>query len=86
MAISPQTPFELVKQSMEVLEFYRQFYASSELYQQKHQEVILLLRNRAEYFKGQSKHNDYKFLMLFAATLEVSNMAGEYVPYSGASA
>jgi len=86
MTTTVQTAHEVAKQAMEVLEFYRPFYASSEPYQQKHQEVIALLRNRAEWFKGQSKYNDYKFLMLFAATLEVSNKAGEYVPYPGASA
>jgi hypothetical protein len=86
VAATPQTAYEVVKQSIEVLEFFEQFYASSEPYQQKRQEVIALLRNRAEYFKSKSQYGDYKFLMLFAATLEVSNKPGEYVPYAGASA
>lgn len=86
MAITAQTAYEVAKQAMEVLEFYERFYASSEPYQQHRREVIALLRNRAENFKGGSQYGDYKFLMLLAAALEVSNKPGEYVPYGGASA
>lgn len=79
------TAYETVQHAIKVLEFYQQFYASSERYQVHRSEVIDLIRNRAEMFKDM-QHGDYKFLMLFAATLEVSNKPGEYVPYPGASA
>lgn len=80
------TAFEIAKEAMAALEFYRVYYASSGAYQKHHNEVIALLRNRAESFKGGERYGDYKFLMLFAGTLEVANQAGEYAPLPGASA
>jgi len=80
------TGFEIAKEAMDVLTFYRSFYASGEQYQQHHQEVLALIRHRAEGFKGGPQYGDYKFLMLFAAALEVSNVSGEYVKPAGASA
>jgi hypothetical protein len=86
MAHSVQTGVEVAKQAMDVLDFYQLFYAGSAEYQQRHQEVIALLRNRAENFKGGPRYDEYKFLMLFAAALEISNLPGEYVKHPGASA
>lgn len=80
------TGFEVAKDAMDVLQFYRTFYASSDEYQARLREVVALLRNRAETFKRGPQYGEYKFLMLFAATLEVSNMVGEYAPLPGASA
>jgi len=86
MANAPQTGYEVAKQAMEVLDFYQRFYAGDRDYQQRLKEVIALLRNRAENFKGGPRWDEYKFLMLFAAALEVSNVPGEYVTPPGASA
>ena len=80
------TGFEIVKEAMAVLEFYRTYYASSEQYQQKLKEVIALLRNRAESLKNGKLFGEYKFIMMFAGTLEVTNQPGEYLPIAGASA
>lgn len=86
MADAVQSGAEVAKQAMEVLDFYQRFYASSQEYQQRLQEVLALLRNRAETFKRGPRYDEYKFLMLFAAALEVSNQPGEYVKPEGASA
>lgn len=80
------TGFDIAKEAMAALEFYRTYYASSTAYQERHNEVIALLRNRAERFKGGERHGEYKFIMMFAGVLEVTNRAGEYVPITGASA
>lgn len=80
------TGFEIAKQAMEVLDFYRTFYASGADYQKHHQEVLAMIRHRAEGFKGGPQYGEYKFLMLFAAALEVSNASGEYVQVPGSSA
>lgn len=75
------TSLEVAKEAITVLEFYRTYYASSDAYQQRHIEVIALLRNRAETFKRVQDYGGYKFLMMFADTLAVSNRAGEYLPH-----
>ena len=77
------TGFEIVKEAMVVLQFYRTYYASSEQYGQRLNEVIDLLRNRAESFKS-NQFSEYKFIMMFAGTLEVSSRSGEYSPITGA--
>jgi hypothetical protein len=80
------TGFEIVKEAMTTLEFYRTYYASSEQYVQRLNEVISLLRNRAERFKDGELHGEYKFIMMFAGTLEITSRPGAYLPITGASA
>lgn len=83
MTTTQATGFEIVKEAMTVLEFYRTYYASNDQYQQRLNEVIDLLRNRAESFKS-NQFCEYKFIMMFAGTLEVSNRPDEYLPITGA--
>ncbi len=80
------TGFDIVKEAMAALEFYRIYYASNEQYQQRLNEVIALLRNRAKSFKNGPLFSEYTFIVMFAGTLEITNPPGEYVPIEGASA
>jgi hypothetical protein len=86
MTTAQATGFEIVKEAMAVLEFYRGYYTSSGTYQERLHEVIALLRNRAETFQKGPNYGEYKFIMMFAAALEISNQPGEYLPVPNASA
>lgn len=85
MTTAQATGFEIIKEAMTTLEFYQTYYASDAQYHQRLQEVIGLLRHRAQSFKGGHLHSEYKFLMMFAGTLEVNSRPGEYQPIPGAS-
>lgn len=73
--------FVLAAKAMESLEMYRMFYASSNDYQLRFQDVLGLLRHRGEAMLL-TNYGQGKFLLAFSDALEVGNQPGEYVPLS----
>lgn len=71
--------FNIARQALTSIEFYRGFYASSEPSQKHFNEVLDMLRRTAENMSAGESYSDKKFLLAFADALEVANTSGEYI-------
>lgn len=67
--------YEVAIQALQSLDFYAEHYASSEPYQRHFQEVVSMLRTRAENAKGTDPFGA-KFLKAFADALVAANAPG----------
>ncbi len=73
--------FDLAREAMTSLEFFRGHYSSGDQYQQHFQQVLGMLRGgAANAFSKGEQYGDKKFLLAFADALEQANRSGEYVP------
>ena len=72
--------FELARQALTTIEFYRNFHGSSQPFQERFREVLIMLRGTAA--NKSDERGEKKFLLAFADALEVANVSGPYQPLS----
>jgi hypothetical protein len=70
--------FDLARQAMATLEWYRGFYGSAPPFPERFTEVLNMLRRTAE--NQSSAEGEKKLLLAFADALEIANKPGEYRP------
>ena len=70
--------FDLARQAMTTLEWYRNFHGSAQPFQERFTEVLDMLRTTAK--NQSSKSEEKKFLLAFADALQIANTPGEYRP------
>ena len=70
--------FDLARQAMTTLEWYRSFYGSGQQFQERFTEVLNMLRQAAENQSGE--YGEKNFLLALADALQNANISGEYRP------
>jgi hypothetical protein len=73
----PKSAYDVARDAMTTLDFFRVPYASSEPYQRILAEVLMTVRLAA---RNTEENGGKKFLLGFADTLEDANNPGLYVP------
>ena len=70
--------FDMARQAMTTLDWYRSFYGSGQPFQERFTEVLNMLRQAAENQSGE--YGEKNFLLALADALQNANISGEYRP------